>query len=104
MTKKCLQSFEEVKQRKDSAEQYRTGEREELALQEDEEQLILEAYLPQMMGREDIEKVVQARIEALGITDKSSMGKLMGAVMSELKDKADGNDVKEVVETLLNTD
>ncbi len=89
-----------VKQRKDSIEQFRTGGREDLAKKEEAEITILSAYLPAMMSRADIEKVVRTKKEAMGVNDKTQMGKFMGAVMQELKGKADGADVKAVIESL----
>jgi hypothetical protein len=89
-----------AKQRKDSIEQFLKGRREDLAKQESEELVILETYLPKMMSQEDIEPIVQKKKEELGITDKSKVGQLMGAVMKELGGKADGADVKAVVEKL----
>ena len=89
-----------VKQRKDSIEQFRAGGREDLAKKEEAEITILSAYLPAMMGRADIEKIVRTKKEAMGVTDKTQMGKFMGAVMQELKGKADGADVKAVIESL----
>jgi uncharacterized protein YqeY len=86
-----------LKQRKEAAAQYRDGGRNELAENEEEEATVLEAYLPQMMSKEEIADVVAKKKEALGVVDKSDMGKLMGAVMGELKGKADGGDVKDVV-------
>ena len=91
----------EVKRRKDAAEQFRSGGRPELAESEVVEMKILEAYLPQMMSREEIEPIVKAKVEQLDVTDKSGAGKLIGAVMAELKGKADGGDVKAVVDALL---
>lgn len=90
-----------LKQRHEAASQFRTGGREDLAINEDEEAKVLETYLPVLMSKEEIEKVVTAKITELGVTDKSGLGKLIGAVMSELKGKADGKDVKEVVEKVL---
>lgn len=87
-----------VKQRKDAAEQYRNGGRDDLATQEEAEGAILQEYLPAQLSREEVEKVVQEKAAALGVTDKTGMGKLMGAVMAELKGKADGGMVKEEVE------
>ena len=89
-----------VKQRKDSIEQFRAGGREDLAKKEEAEITILSAYLPAMMSRADIEKVVRAKKEVMGVTDRTQMGKFMGAVMQELKGKADGADVKTVIESL----
>jgi len=89
-----------AKQRKDSIEQFEKGNRQDLADKEREELTHLEKFLPEMMSREDIQKVAEAKKAELNIEDKAKMGMLMGAVMKELKGKADGGDVKEVVEDL----
>ncbi len=90
-----------VKQRKDSAEQFTAGGRPELAAKEVKELAIIEEFLPKMMGRDEIKKIAEAKMKELGVTDKSGMGKFIGAVMKDCKGMADGNDVKEVVEELL---
>ena len=90
-----------VKQRKDSIEQFRAGGREDLVKGEAEELVYLEKFLPQMMSRDEIRKVAEAKKAELGVTDKSKMGQFMGAVMKELKGRANGTDVKEVIEELL---
>lgn len=90
-----------VKQRKDSIEQFRKGNRDDLAQKEEAELKILETYMPAQMSREQIEVVAKQVKEKLGITDKSKMGQFVGAVMKELKGNADGAAVKEVVESLL---
>lgn len=90
-----------AKQRKEAATQYREGNRPELAQTEEEELDIISQYLPEQMSEEEIRKVAEAKKEELGITEKKDMGKLMAAVMGEVKDKADGGDVKRVVDSLL---
>jgi uncharacterized protein YqeY len=90
----------EVKKRKEAAEAFRTGNREELAKKEDDERAFLEAYLPALMSRDDIRKVAEAKKAELGVTDKKEAGKLMGLVMKELQGNADGGDVKAVVDGL----
>ena len=90
-----------AKQRKEAAEQYEKGGRAELAQKEASELKIIEEYLPQMASREDIEKVVRAKKEELGVVDVSGAGKLTGAVMKEFGGTADGQVVKEVVASLL---
>ena len=90
-----------VKQRKDSIEQFTNGGRPELAECEKYELGILEKYLPSAMPKAEIEKIATDLKAKLGITDKTKMGQLMGAVIKETKGKADGADVKEVVEKLL---
>jgi hypothetical protein len=90
-----------AKQRKESIEQFRSGNRPDLALKEEAELKVLEAYLPQMMSRDEIKKIAETKKAEMGVTDKSKMGILMGAVMKELKGRADGGDVKAVVEEIL---
>ena len=91
----------EVKKRKEAAEAFEKGGRAESAAEERAEQAILEAYLPAMMSVDDIATVVEAKKAELGVTKKKDTGRLMGAVMSELKGKADGGDVKAAVENAL---
>ncbi|HYC83146.1 MAG TPA: GatB/YqeY domain-containing protein [Candidatus Paceibacterota bacterium] len=88
-------------QRKDAINQFTEGGRPELAEGEKAELAILEAYLPTMMSREEIKPIVQAKIAEFGVTDKSGAGKLTGAIMADLKGKADGGDVKAIVDELL---
>jgi uncharacterized protein YqeY len=87
-----------VKQRKDSIEQFTNGGRSDLADSEKEELAILEVYMPTQMTKEEIAKVVEAKKNELGVTDKTGAGMLMSACMKELKGKADGGDVKAVVD------
>ena len=105
-------------QRKDSIEQCEKGGRPELAVSEKAELVIIEAYLPAMMSREEIEAVVKAKMTELGVSSEADAaktpegrspgaslealrGKLTGTLMKELKGKADGGDVKAVVDKLL---
>ena len=90
-----------AKQRKEAAEVYEKGGRAELAEKELNELKIIEEYLPQMVSREEIEKVVGEKKEELGVADVSGAGKLTGAVMKEFGGTADGQVVKEVVASLL---
>jgi uncharacterized protein YqeY len=88
-------------QRKDSIEQYTAGGREDLAAPEREELVILESFLPAQMSREELETIARAKMTELGVTEKKDMGRFMGAVMQEVKGRADGNDVKAVIDSLL---
>lgn len=90
-----------VKQRKDSIDQFTKGNRMDLVKNEEDEMKILEALLPQLMSREEIEKVVKAKIAEAGTIDKTKLGQFMGGIMKELKGKADGMLVKEVLEGLV---
>ncbi len=89
-----------AKQRKESIAQYEAADRPELAVPEKEELEVLESYLPQMMTQDEIRPIAEAKKAELGIDDKSKMGQLMGAIIKELAGKADGGDVKAVVESL----
>lgn len=89
-----------VKQRKDSIEQYKKGNRDDLVKEENAELAILETYLPKMMGRDEVEKIVKNKKEELSVMDTTKKGMLMSAVMKELKGKADGALVKEVIDSL----
>ena len=89
-----------AKQRKDSIEQFKKGGRDDLAEKETKELAIIESYLPKMLGKDEIEKVARKKQKALDVTDSSQKGMLMGAVMVEWKNKADGKLVKEVVDSL----
>lgn len=87
-----------VKQRKDSVDQFTQGGRPELAEKEEKEIALLMTYMPAQMSEDEVRAEVQATKAALGITDKSGLGKLMGALMGKLKSKADGAMIKKVVE------
>ena len=89
-----------IKQRKDSIEQFTAAGRTELAESEQAELAVLEAYLPKMMSQDDIRPIAEAKKAELGITDKTKAAQLIGALMKDLKGKADGNDVKAVIESL----
>ncbi len=90
-----------VKQRKDSIEQFVAGGRPELADDEKAELAILETYLPAMMSKEDVITIAKAKMAEMGAVDKSKAGMFMGALMKDLKGKADGDVVKAVVDELL---
>ncbi len=88
-------------QRKDSIEQYEKASRHDLAEPEKLELVIIESYLPTLMSRAEIETVAKAKMAELGVSSKSEAGKFTGALMKELKGRADGADVKAVVDNLL---
>jgi len=90
-----------VKQRKDSIEQFEKGGRADLAESEKAELAILETYLPTQMTREEIENYVKTKITEAGTVDKSKAGQFMGLIMKDLKGKADGMVVKEVIDSQL---
>ena len=88
-----------AKQHKDSIEQYRAGGRDDL-VEEKEELKYIKVYLPQMMARGEIKKLAIAKRDKMALTDPSKKGILMGALMKDLKGKAEGGDVKDVLDEI----
>lgn len=89
-----------AKQRKDSIEQFEKGGRMDLSEKEKVELAILEAMLPAQMSRDAVEAAARAKAHEMGIDDKAGANQLMGALMKDLKGKADGLLVKQVVDNL----
>lgn len=87
----------QAKQRRDSIEQFTNAGRKELADKEQQELELLTAYLPEQMGEEEITKLVKEAITQTGATSISDLGKVMGALMSKTKGKADGGLVSSIV-------
>ncbi len=83
-----------VNQRKDSIEKFTNAGREELAEPEQEELAVITSLLPAQLTDAEVDAIVKAKIEELGISDKSLFGKLIGAVMKEVSGRADGDMVK----------
>jgi uncharacterized protein YqeY len=88
-------------QRKDSIDQFTKAGRLELTVPEVEELGVIESLLPTLMTREDIEPIAKAKMAEMGVTSKADAGRFMGSLMADLKGKADGGDVKAVVDSLL---
>lgn len=88
------------KQRKDSIDQFTKGGRTDLAESEKAQLSIIEEYLPKLMDKSEVEKIVEAKYAELEIKDPTKKGMLMAQVMKDLKGKADGSVVKEVVDKL----
>ena|SRR5436190_3796503 len=91
----------EIKQRRESAEEYEKAGRKDLTDKELAEAAILEAYLPKQMSQEEIEGEVRALIQELGASGPQDMSKVMPAAMARLKGRADGRTVNQVVTRLL---
>lgn len=93
---KALQSM--VKQRRDSAQQYRDAGRNELAEKEEGEIGIIEGYLPAALGEADIERIVTEALAQVGATGPKDMGKAMKAVMAALSGQTvDGAVINKIV-------
>lgn len=92
---------QQAKQRRDSIDAYRDAGREDRMALEAAELEVLEDYLPQLMGPDEVEAAARAVIEQLGASGPGDKGKVMGRLMSELKGKADGGLVNATVTELL---
>jgi len=93
----------EVRQRRESIEAFKQGNRQDLVDKEEAEMAILQGYLPQQLTRDEIVEAVRkviAEVEATGPGDK---GKVMPRLMAQLKGRADGREINEVVSELLGT-
>jgi len=96
---KVLQKL--IKQRKESADIYRTQNREDLYEIEMEEMRVIEPYLPQQMTRFEIEGYLEELIGRIGATSTKDLGRVMGMANKELAGRADGKTISEVVRQLL---
>ena len=91
-----------IKQRKDSVAAYLSAGRQDLADVESSEMKVLEVYLPQRLSPEEITAAVQAIVAHVGATGPGDMGKVMGAVKTQLAGKADMGLVSAAVKAALN--
>ncbi|HEY51849.1 MAG TPA: GatB/YqeY domain-containing protein [Caldilineae bacterium] len=91
----------QAKQRQDSIAAYQQGGRADLVATEQAELTVLESYLPSLMSEEAIRERAQSVIDEVGASSMRDMGKVMGKLMPELKGKADGRLVNQVVRELL---
>jgi len=90
-----------VKQRKESAELYRSGNREDLAIKEVFEASIIETYLPQQLSPEDVAEKIKQIIVQTGASSMKDMGKVMGIASKEFTGRADNKMISEIVKRLL---
>ncbi len=86
----------QAKQRKDAISQFEQGGRSDLADKEKAELAVLQTYLPEQMPEEDIRKVIREKISEAG--DDQNFGRIMGMVMKEIGQKADGGAVRQILQ------
>lgn len=91
----------ELKQRKDSLQEYEKAGRDDLASGEREEIEVIEAYMPEPLSDEELETLIRETIDDVGATQKSDMGNVMSAIMPKVKGKADGGKVNKLVQAHL---
>lgn len=96
---KMLQKL--VKQRKESADIYKSQGREDLAQKEIEEATVIEKFLPKQLSQQEVEDAIKGVIKAVGALSPADLGKVMGAANKELAGKADGKMIASIVKELL---
>jgi len=91
----------QVKQRRDSIEEFRKGAREDLMAKEEAEMALLLAYLPEQMSREEITEAARRVIAETGASAPGDKGKVMPVLINQLRGRAEGRQINEVVTELL---
>jgi len=91
-----------VRKNKEAIKEFRDGDREDLALKEEEEIRIFLEYLPQQLSQEEIEKTLREIISELSATDPKDLGKVMKVAMARMAGQVQGKEVNEIARKLLN--
>jgi uncharacterized protein YqeY len=91
----------QVKQRKDSIDQFRKGGREDLAAKEESELKILQAYMPEQLGADELKALVEAAVAETGATSMREMGAVVKAVMAKTAGRAEGSVISDLVKKRL---
>ncbi|ASK63152.1 hypothetical protein CFK37_13825 [Virgibacillus phasianinus] len=92
----------ELKQRKDSLQEFKAAGRDDLVSKLDVEINVLQAYMPKQLSEQELEEIVKRTIQEVNATSKKEMGKVMSAVMPKVKGKADGSSINKLVQKHLN--
>lgn len=92
----------ELKQRKDSLQEFKSAGREDLVEKLEMEIKIIQEYMPEQLSDEELSVIVQEAIQETGASSKKDMGKVMSAVMPKVKGKADGSKINKLVQEHLN--
>ncbi|GGJ63065.1 hypothetical protein GGR02_001346 [Anoxybacillus voinovskiensis] len=91
----------ELKQRKDSLQEFENAGRSDLVDKTKEEIRILQLYMPKQLSEEELAEIIRQTIAEVGASSKADMGKVMGAIMPKVKGKADGSLVNKLVQQYL---
>lgn len=91
----------EVKQRRDSIEEFKKGGREDLVAQNEADVAILMEYLPAQLSEAEVKALVDEAVAAVGAKDPKDMGKVMKELMPKVKGKADGKLVNQLVKAAI---
>ncbi len=90
-----------AKKRKEAIELYEKAGREDLVAKEKAELAVIQEYLPQQLSREELEGIVDAVIKEVNATTMKDLGRVMGKVMQQVRGRADGKEVQELVRSKL---
>ena len=93
----------EVRQRHESIEAFKKGNRQDLVDKEEAELVMLQGYLPQQMSREEVVEAAKKVIAEVGAEGPGDKGKVMSRIIAQLKGRADGREINEVVSELLSS-
>ena len=93
----------EIRQRQESIDAFKQGNRQDLVAREESEMAMLQAYLPQQMTREEVIVAARQIIDEVGAQGISDKGKVMPKLIAQLKGKADGREINTVVTELLSS-
>ncbi|KGX83507.1 GatB/YqeY domain-containing protein [Pontibacillus marinus] len=88
----------ELKQRKDSLQEYENAGRDDLAEKSEREIELIQSYMPDQLSEDELDEIVQETIKEVGATSKKEMGQVMSAIMPKVKGKADGSQVNQLVQ------
>jgi uncharacterized protein YqeY len=91
----------QIKRRKEAASMFEQGGRADLKEKEEREMAILQIYLPEQVGEEELKQRIQAVITETGAQGPQDMGKVMKVVVPEFKGKAEGDQIRKIVSELL---
>jgi uncharacterized protein YqeY len=91
----------QIKRRKEAAGMFEQGGRADLKEKEEKEMAILQIYLPEQVGEEELKQRIQAVIAETGAQGPQDMGKVMKVVVPEFKGKAEGDQIRKIVSELL---
>lgn len=91
----------EVKSREDSISQYKTGNRDDLAKKEENEIEVIKEFLPEQIGDEELEKIIEDSIKEVGASSMADMGKVMQATIQKTKGTADNSKIAEIAKKKL---
>lgn len=91
----------QIKQRQDAIEQFKRGERQDLVDKETKELEILKSYLPEQLSSDEIKKIIEEIITAVGAKGPPDIGKVMKEVMAKIGQTADGKLVSDLVKERL---